>query len=319
MATPTVTWYDIKIRTLQKMFATNAGSTVIPTDPSTQEYVSAMPGAANEALQMLATAGKFIIKTIDIAHIPLKSLLSSADARIKSLESGTFTFSATGARSMYYEIKGKGTMTVTIGEGDPVTSEFDSSVNAQLGYEPHRLLFDNEDGELVTVTFTSDYPFSLKNTAMYSATFEDVSQIPAYAEYVRYDLTELADDFYMVDQSELIYEGDEETITYTATSEFFQEGFKVLVLPRDVKGNYKVHYKAYAPIITVDTTDDTELSLDPEVAALVPLYMASQLFKDDDIGTATTYRNEFEVAYERLVKNVQAPSSEHFRSLTGWY
>lgn len=319
MATPTILWRDIKLKTLQKMFATNNGATQIPTDTSTREYITSMPGAANEALQMLATAGKFIIKTIDIAHIPLKSLLSSADARIKSVESGTFTFAADGARSMYYEIKGKGTMTVTIGEAESTITDFDSSVNAQLGYEPNRLLFDNEDGERVTVVFESIYPMSVKNVAMYSATFETAEQIPAYAEYVRYDLTELADDFYLVDQSEVIYEGDTETITYTATSDFFQEGFKVLVLPRDKKGNYKIHYKAYPPMITLETEDDAELTLDPEVAALLPLYMASELYKDDDIGVATLYRNEFEVGFERLVKNVQAPSSEHFRSVTGWY
>lgn len=319
MATPTILWKDIKLRTLQKMFATNNGSTQIPTDTSTREYITSMPGAANEALQMLATAGKFIIKTIDIAHIPLKNLLSSADARIKSVESGTFTFSADGARSMYYEIKGKGTMTVTIGEAESTITDFDSSVNAQLGYEPNRLLFDNEDGERVTVVFESAYPMSLKNTAMYSATFETAEQIPAYAEYVRYDLTELAEDFYLVDQSEVIYEGDKETITYTATSDFFQEGFKVFVLPRDKVGNYKIHYKAYPPMITLETEDDAELALDPEVAALLPLYMASELYKDDDIGVATLYRNEYEIGFERLVKNVQAPSSEHFRSVTGWY
>lgn len=301
------------------MFATNNGSTQIPTDSSTREYITSMPGAANEALQMLATAGKFIIKTIDIAHIPLRSLLSSADARIKSIESGSFTFSADGARSMYYELKGKGTMSLTVGEEEPVVTEFDSSVNAQLGYEPNRLLIDNPEGLTVTVTFTSDYPMSTKNVAMYSATFEEEEQIPAYAEYVRYDLTELAEDFYLVDQAEVIYEGDEETITYTATSDFFQEGFKVLVLPREKKGNYKIHYKAYPPIITLETPDDEELPLDPEVAALLPLYMASELYKDDDIGIATLYRNEFEVGFERLVKNVQAPSSEHFRSVTGWY
>ena len=318
MATPTILWKDIKLRTLQKMFATN-GSVQLPTDSSTREYITSMPGAANEALQMLATAGKFIIKTIDIAHIPLRSLLSSADARIKSVESGTIAFSANGARSMYYEIKGKGTMTLTIGEAESVILDFDSSVNAQLGYEPKRILFDNEDGELVTVVFESAYPMSVKNAAMYSATFETEDQIPAYAEYVRYDLTELADDFYLVDQSEVIYEGDRETITYTATSDFFQEGFKVFVLPRDKVGNYKIHYKAYPPMITLDTPDDEELPIDPEVAALLPLYMASELFKDDDVGVSTLYRNEFEVGYERLVKNVQAPSSEHFRSVTGWY
>ena len=318
MATPTITWYDIKLRTLQKMFATTNGSTVIPTDPATQDYISAMPGAANEALQMLATAGKFIIKTIDIAHIPLKSLLSTTQARIQSVESGTISFSADGARSMYFEIKGKGTMTVQIGEEEPTETEFDSSVNAQLGYEPMRLLFENEDKEKVFVSFESDYPMSVKNAAMYSATFDSADDVPPYSEYVRYNLSELVDDFYMVDPEEVIYEGDAETITYTATSDFFQEGFKVLVLPRDMKGNYKIHYKAYPPVITLATEDETELALDPEVAALLPLYMASQLYKDDDIGVATTYRNEFEVAFERLVKNVKAPSAEHFASTSGW-
>jgi hypothetical protein len=219
---------------------------------------------------------------------------------------------------MYYEIKGKGSMTVQVGEGDPETVLFDSSELAQLGYEPKRILFDNDDKEKVSVTFTSDYPMSIKNAAMHSATFEEEGDIPAYSEFVRYYLPDLAEDFYMVDPEEVIYEGDSDTIVYTATSDFFQEGYKVLVLPRDRKGNYKIHYKAYPPIITLTTADETELALDPEVAALLPLYMASQLYKDDDIGVATLYRNEYEVAFERLVKNVTAPSQEHFANTSGW-
>ena len=95
-----ITWGNIKLLTLQKLFATNNGSTVIPTDNSTREYLSAMPGAANEALQMLATAGKFIIKSIDITHIPLRNLVPNGD-QIYDVESGSISFDGDNAKSLY--------------------------------------------------------------------------------------------------------------------------------------------------------------------------------------------------------------------------
>jgi hypothetical protein len=175
-----------------------------------------------------------------------------------------------------------------------------------------------EFNEIKSVTFESDYPLSVKNVGMYSANYETDADIPPYSEYVRYDLRELADDFYMVDPEHIIYEGNREVSRYTATSDWFEEGYKVLLLKRNMPGNYKIYYKAYPQPITMTTPDDTELVLDPEVSALLPLYIASQVAKDDDISLATIYRNEFEVAYERLVKKVEAPSQEHFVSVTGW-
>lgn len=313
MAAPTITWGDIKLKTLQKLYATNNGSTTIPTDNSTREYISAMPGAANEALQMLATAGKFIIKSIDIAHIPVKNLVPSGE-NIKSLERGTITYEGYGARSMYFELKGKVTMTISVGEitRTPVTIESPS------GFTPFKYLISNTSNEKVVVTFSSAYPFAFKNVALYTADYEKPEDIQPYSEYTRYNLTELVDDFYMVDPETVIYEGDITRSRYTATSDYFQEGMKIMLIPRDEPGNYKVYYKAYPPQITLSTPDDAELTLDPEVAAIMPLYMASQLYKDDDVGISTIYRNEFEVAFERLTKSVSAPSSEKFSSVSGW-
>lgn len=308
-----VTWGDIRLTTLQKMYATKNGATTIPTDSSTREYLSAMPAAANEALQMLATAGKFIIKSIDIAHIPVKNLIPSAE-NIRSLERGEIEYSALGARSMYFEVRGTVTMTVTIGDTEQEPVELEPNT----GFIPYKYLLENPDDLTVTVKFTSDYPFGIKNMALYSATYATADEVQPYSEYIRYDLSQMVDDFYMVDESTVIYEGDANVSRYTATTEYFQEGFKVMLIHRDKPGNYKVYYKAYPQPITLDTTDDTELVLDPEVAALLPLYMASQLYKDDDISIATVYRNEFEVAFERLVKAVSAPSSERFISKSGW-
>lgn len=316
MATPTITWGDIKLRTLQKMFATNNGSTTIPTDNSTREYISAMPGAANEGLQMLATAGKFITKCIDIAHIPVKNILSNAES-IKSVESGTISFSADGAQSLYFEFKGNATLVITAGETELYNTSIDSKTGS-FGYTEYKYLLDNENSEKVTLTLSSDYPMSVKNVAMYSARYQTADEIQPWAEYTRYDLSQMVDDFYMVDNQFVIYEGDADVARYTATTDYFQEGFKIMLIHRDKPGNYKVYYKAYAPYITQDTPDSTELSIDPEVAAILPLYMASQLYKDDDVGLSTIYRNEMEVAFERLAKQVSAPSAEKFQSVSGW-
>lgn len=311
------TWGSIKLKTLQKMFSTNGGSTTIPNDNATREFISAMPGACNEALQLLATAGKFIIKNLDIAHIPVKNLIHNGE-KIQSTEGGYITYEGDGARSFYYEVKGKGTMTIQIGTiREPIVELFDT-LSVSSGFIPFKKKLPNNDKEKVIVTFESEYPMALKNVAMYSAKYETVDQIPPYSEYIRYDLTKMVDDYYMVDLEHVIYEGDADISRYKATSDFFQEGFRVMVLHRDTPGNYKIYYKAYPQMITNETGDDVELALDPEVEALLPLYMASQLYKDDDLGMATQYRNEFEVAFERLADSVSAPSSERFSSESGW-
>lgn len=310
------TWRDIKLRTLQKMFATNNGSTNIPTDNNTREYLSAMPGAANEALQMLATAGKFIIKCIDIAHIPVRNYASQGE-KIKTVEYGDIEYEADGIHSVYYEFMGKGTLTITVGD-ESEEEEFDSTENGSHGFVPVKKLIENPDNLKVKLKFSSPYPLSVKNCAMYMANYSSADDIQPFSENIRYYLPDLASDYYMVDLEHVIYEGDADISRYKATSDFFQEGFKVLVLPRDIPGNYKVYYKAYPQEITLETPDEEVLTLDPEVEALLPLYMASQLYKDDDAGISTVYRNEFEVAFERLKDSVSAPSSERFTSESGW-
>lgn len=53
---------------------------------------------------------------------------------------------------------------------------------------------------------------------------------------------------------------------------------------------------------------DTELSIPYDACILMPLYMASQLMKDDDISLATQYRNEFEAGLDNLDINIENPS-----------
>ena len=57
--------------------------------------------------------------------------------------------------------------------------------------------------------------------------------------------------------------------------------------------------------ITDETPSDYTLSLTDDACSLIPLYIASQLYKDDDISQATAYRNEFEVGLQDLIYNIE--------------
>lgn len=197
-------WFDVKLATLQKMFA--ADGELIPQDGSVDDYLAGMPYAANEALQMLSTAGKYVIKNYVIEH-------------------------------------------------------------------------------------------------EYSDNVEDC----------RYDMGDLVDDYFQL--SEVYIENED---GYRKFTEYTREGEKKIVLYKAPRGKYTVYYRAYPAPVTIETDDEYDLPLAPEVATLLPLYMASQLYKDDDIAIATTYRNEFEVAFERLVDSSRGTGKEEWISESGW-
>lgn len=202
-----MTWLDIKVTTLQKMSAISGDS--ITNDEATTDFIKAMPAAANEGLQRLVTAGKYIEKSIVIEQ-------------------------------------------------------------------------DGTDTGLVK----------------------------------KYNLEELAEDFYSLDGRKVYFEDAE---NYGETREFAIEGRTIFVLPATAAGKWTIYYNAYPAEIGVDVVDSYVLPLDPELAVLLPLYIASQLYKDDDISIATVYRNEFEQGIAAVISGVaKDPGKERFTSKKGW-
>ena len=72
--------------------------------------------------------------------------------------------------------------------------------------------------------------------------------------------------------------------------------------------NKKKYEKVKLLKIDKDTLDDTIIELPDDACVLIPLYIASQLYKDDDISQATSYRNEFEVGLQDLYINIENPT-----------
>lgn len=304
------TWYDVKLATLQKMFAADNS---IVNDESTSGYIAAMPYAANEALQMLSTAGKFLIKKFNIVHAPVDNILPDTLSKtIHQIINGSKSFDGSEALSYYFEVCGIGTCTITVGD----TSVKTINLTDKTQYTIFRGNVTNADKKLVTLTFSSTYPMEVRNIALYAASFPSDDDVPTFREKIPYKITDIVDDFYMLDPQGIYFEGDYST--YLNTSDFYQEADKTILLNRKSEGSYTVYYKAYPPQITAETEDTYELPLDAEIVPLMPLYMASQLYKDDDNGIATSYRNEFEVAFERLKNGANRATKEAFTSESGW-
>lgn len=200
-----MTWYDVKLATLQKMFASD-GTDISTPDEATKEYINAMPQAANEVVEMLCTAGRYLRKSYTI---------------------------------------------------------------------------DKTAGEALSVNLQRDVP-----------------------EFWR---AEPLDVYKLVNNIPLPTGGVQIV------------GGKYLVFDKELDGEFELFYDAKPETFTIATPDSQEIELPDDAAVLMPLYMASQLYKDDDITIATYYRNEFETAFERLKNPNRNSTKESFVCETGWW
>ena len=83
---------------------------------------------------------------------------------------------------------------------------------------------------------------------------------------------------------------DDVTVPYLATMPFVcNEALTLLGDKRDK--------------LTRSTPDNYEFQIDDSGAELLAFYIASQLYKDEDVGLATIYRNEFETGREQFLRS----------------
>ena len=71
-------------------------------------------------------------------------------------------------------------------------------------------------------------------------------------------------------------------------------------------------------MLTAETAEEFELPLPRQAAALLPAYIASVLYKEDDVALATALRNEFESGMARLTGGAGRAGREDFLCESGW-
>lgn len=219
-----MTWGEVKLIALQTMFS-NEGQ-ALSVDDINQEYLYAMPGKANEAMQQIAAVGRPILK------------------------------------------------------------------------EWHVKIAEGAD----------------------EAATETLLTLPAAEKRYKIHLSFYLPRFRCIDRGQVML--DDGNI-YDVAEDWSMEGDDVLVIPGNVEGEYTVWYRAYPQTITADTPDTEEIDMTPDAAALIPLYIAAELYKEDELAMATVLRNEYEDGLQKLQAAWQSSTvglrAEAAQNTTGWW
>lgn len=313
------TWGEIQLESIKKMFLNNdniktSDLRAMRNDNKYKIYLNAMPQAANEGILECMKRGRPYIKTVEFTNRPLKNALTDT-FKTKYHFDDEIIFESDGGLSYYFEVDAKAEVEIQVkqlNEWNSIT--IIKSKSREPGYfvSYKNFLPDNTG---VRIIFKGDNVYSFRNIAIYTENYDqmngDTRYIPDYKPYNIVNLVKLADDFYKIDK--LYFENYNHLLENR--TDYILEDSGTLVLDNRLIGNFILKYQAYPDKIEEDTDDDDELKLHDEVAVLLPLYIASQLYKDDDIALATIYRNEFESA---IVNTYPRKEDAKFINKSGW-
>lgn len=109
---------------------------------------------------------------------------------------------------------------------------------------------------------------------------------------------------------QIVYDGND-------SPDWYVEGNNVLVINNWKEGDITIYYEAYHDLITADTVSSFSLDLDNQMTVLIPLYIAAELYKDDDVQLATMYMNEFVTNVSNISGKDFNPNPTHIESVFG--
>jgi len=313
------TWGQIKLESIKKMFLNNDNIyekdlRSMKNDNKYKIYINGMAQAANEAIAECVKRGRPYIKTFEFTQTPIENSLGD-NFKTKYYLGDIISYENENATAYYFEIDNKGIVEVYYLDENNVWTLQETIENkgSVPGIFTAYKNFSYNKG--IKLIFKGDTVYSYRNIALYNRNYNignnDIKYIPDYKPYYIYDIQKLIPDFYKIDK--LYFENYSHELV-NRTDYILEDGY-TLVIDDSLVGNFIMKYQSYPAKIDDDTDDDDEIDLPEEVACILPLYIASQLYKDDDIALATAYRNEFEVAIENLYPR---KDDTKFISKTGW-
>lgn len=312
-----ITWGDIKKAALDKMFTT------VEADPSgAQEYVAAMPEVANYALMDLASVCRPISKKYSLSHVPVANMLGDSGAQFSIVQSigEDIMYAVEDPRAYYFEVDAPCTVLVQQVDDDGVALDITSHVHAGSGsFTAYSGLVDLT-GE-IRLNFLGDKLYNIRNVAFYATPLAAVANIPPFTRSDRYNLkTLIGATFKRLAPNNTTLTGDGEN---RRSDEFQWEPDCTLVIDHYVSAQFDIFYEAYPTLIDDTTGDDTVLDdengLPAEALLLAPLYIAGQLYADENSGLATSYRNQYSVRRAELSNDSQPLGETKWGCTSGWW
>ncbi len=307
-----MTYGELKLASLQKMFH---DLKVLEENEVTKPYLDKMVYVTNCAITRACLVGEGIHKRCEIFRDNYRNLVKDCEKYHKLTavcsDDGEVSIFAEAGRSFFVKTRGTGKIEIYV-SGNKVNEKIFSSEKE----EEYRHMIQNPGNNEVRVVFKTDSNMFFSYPAIYREQFEG-DKIPENNSMIFYDFSILNDDFYKFDSNNnVIQQCDEEGVLYGFSDEktFFVNGFS--------GGKWSVPYIAYPNVITEETPDDTEIKLPYELCLILPFYIASELYLEDDSGLSIGWRNKFESSlseYSVLKKRKPMQKYEVVESAGGIY
>lgn len=285
------------------------------------EYEDGFVFAANRALlevNSLRPTTSFCF----INHRPMKNKLFKPTFA-PSLKEDELIFECSDVKAYYFECDGSGTVYIEL---------YDEKIRRWLligmrslsssgEFTPYKG-FIQKDGEFVPGTvrlrFTGNYLYSVKNVAMYEYLYNNKEDdIPAFEAFTKYDISNIVPDFLSFKNPPIEVDDG-----YRHLNQGYQvEDHRVLLLPYDGAGNYKVIYHRRPRPIENDgalSEDNTVIDLDEELCSLLPILIASYIWMDDEPEKAQLYLSIYQSRVAYMMSYIKNPSPVNMRSTNGW-
>lgn len=313
------TWGQVQLLAVQKMFLNNKAISVddlpaMRNDRKYAIYLNAMPDIANEGLIRLMSVGNPLIKTYKFTRNIPDTIYSYKTFNSTTIIDEDYILEGDIDKAYYFEANDNCTVEIQAYKDNAwVTIDVvDHVAEKTYAYEAVKGLIDNADNLRIRYVFKANgYMYEIRNIAFYRINFRFDDDIYAYTPIQKYDMSEIISDFYQLISVEYEHPGDAGRFD----TAYYIEGDKTLCINSNLMGSFIIKYKAYPDKITSDTDDSYTFTMPPEMIAILPLYIASELYKDDDISVATIYRNEFEVS----LSAIRPPQQKvKFADTSGW-
>ena len=228
-------------------------------------------------------AGHFKIPAVySVVRAPVKNLLSTGFTMTPVVPPETYEVTAEAGKSFYIEVMGAAAVTVTAGS----VCEYELEDTGAF-----QTLKDNipmASGS-AKITVVSDYPFVVRNAAIYPCAFATDEAVQDYIPYVPY---EMPDDYREFDT--LMQTSDAHN--YRKFPDFRKENLKTFLLPYNATGQFDFHYFRNPADIPPDAPLTTKLETYSHAAQLIPLKLAVDVCMgvDDTMTVGYYLDNKFQ-------------------------
>ena len=284
------------------------------------EYEDAFILAANRAL-LQVNALRPATRSYTLAHMPPENLIKGVGHAPFFKTNKELVFEATDAVAYYFEACGNGLIAIEAKKEDGTWRRIGGVTFSSSGMTSYKGFI--KDGTefvpgAVRLRAEGQYAYTLQNVAMYGYVFSDnAADICAFGSYTAYDISTIVPDFMSLAAPPI---RAEDGFAYLNQGYDVENG-RVLFLPREQQGVYKVVYNRLPNAIPADgdaASDESIVDLDEELCALLPMLIASYIWADDEPEKAQYYLTLYRERASEVVAEARNPSPVTIKSVNGW-